>query len=34
MVQQDWIDARMAESRTAAVRALAKKYAVRYEGAK
>jgi hypothetical protein len=33
VVQHDWIDAVMAEQRTAAVRALAKKYTVRVEGA-
>jgi hypothetical protein len=32
VVLHDWIDATMAEQRTAAVRALAKKYSVRYEG--
>jgi hypothetical protein len=32
VVQHDWIDAVMAEQRTAAVRALAKKYTVRIEG--
>ena len=32
IVQHDWIDETMAEQRTAAVRALAKKYGVRYEG--
>ena len=31
VVLQDWTDERMAEQRTAAVRALAKKYSVRYE---
>jgi hypothetical protein len=31
VVLQDWTDDRMAEQRTAAVRALAKKYSVRYE---
>jgi hypothetical protein len=31
VVLQDWIDATMAEQRTAAVRALAKKYTVKYE---
>jgi hypothetical protein len=35
VVLQDWTDATMAEKRTAAVRALAKKYPVKYEaGAK
>lgn len=34
VVLHDWIDATMAEQRTAAVRALAKKYTVKYEGAK
>ena len=33
MVLQDWTDARMAEQRTAAVRALGKKYTVRFEAA-
>lgn len=33
VVMHDWVDATMAERRTAAVRALAKKYEVRYEGA-
>jgi hypothetical protein len=33
VVLQDWTDARMAEQRTAAVRALGKKYTVRYEAA-
>jgi len=33
VVQQDWTDAIMAEQRTAAVRALAKKYTVKVEGA-
>jgi hypothetical protein len=32
VIQQDWTDAVMAEQRTAAVRALAKKYKIRYEG--
>jgi len=32
VVMQDWVDAVMAEWRTAAVRALADKYTVRYEG--
>jgi hypothetical protein len=32
-VVQDWIDAKMAEQRTAAVRALAKKYTVKHEAA-
>ncbi|HEX8107761.1 MAG TPA: peptidylprolyl isomerase [Kofleriaceae bacterium] len=31
MVQHDWIDATAAEQRTAAVRALAKKYTIKYE---
>jgi hypothetical protein len=31
VVQQDWTDAIMAEQRTAAVRALAKKYTVKVE---
>jgi hypothetical protein len=31
VILQDWIDATMAEQRTAAVRALAKKYTVKYE---
>jgi hypothetical protein len=33
VVMHDWVDATMAERRTAAVRALTKKYDVRYEGA-
>jgi hypothetical protein len=33
VVLQDWVDAKMAEQRTAAVRALGKKYTVRYEAA-
>jgi hypothetical protein len=33
VVLQDWTDATMAEQRTAAVRALAKKYIVRIEDA-
>lgn len=33
VVMHDWVDATMAERRTAAVRALAKKYDIRYEGA-
>lgn len=33
VVLQDWTDATMAEQRTAAVRVLAKKYTVKYEGA-
>jgi hypothetical protein len=33
VVLQDWTDTKMAEQRTAAVRALAKKYTVKYEGA-
>ncbi len=32
LVLQDWTDATMAQQRTAAVRALAKKYAIRHEG--
>jgi hypothetical protein len=32
-VQQDWTDATLAEQRTAAVRALAKKYTIKYEAA-
>ena len=31
VILQDWTDATMAEQRTAAVRALAKKYAVKFE---
>jgi hypothetical protein len=31
MVQHDWIDATAAEQRTAAVRALASKYTIKYE---
>jgi hypothetical protein len=34
VVMQDWIDATMADLRTASVRKLAKKYTIRYEGAK
>jgi hypothetical protein len=33
MVYQDWLDATMAEQRSAAVRALQKKYKIRFEGA-
>jgi hypothetical protein len=33
VVMQDWTDAKMSEQRTAAVRTLARKYTVRYEGA-
>ncbi len=32
VVMQDWTDAQMSEQRTSAVRALARKYTVRYEG--
>jgi hypothetical protein len=34
VVLHDWIDATMAEQRTAAVRALAKKYTMKYEASK
>ena len=33
VVLQDWTDATLAEQRSAAVRALAKTYTVKYEGA-
>jgi hypothetical protein len=32
-VQQDWVDATASEQRTAAVRALARKYKIRFETA-
>jgi hypothetical protein len=34
VVQQDWTDAVMAEQRTGAVRKLATKYKIRFEGSK
>jgi hypothetical protein len=34
VVLQDWVDAKMSEQRSAAVRVLAKKYKVKYEEAR